>query len=1222
MRRLILVLLLTFPNIIYGAEQNTFILSDGVSTVTASVQQTGTTVLDIEIGNLNYELIGTSGSELKISLPEEFSQSRGAYMGPGTAILPTITRLIAVPFDSDPSFKVVSSNFITLDNITLAPADSEELASYQSSTVELGPDLLPELVIGQDAGIFRDLRLYSLTISPVQYDTTKHTLRVCREVEIEISHPGSQVAFYGNHLSETFLPVYRSLVDNPLVFDPIAATRGAYWIIYADVFETNIQPLADWKKAKGFDVVKISRTQLGANNYTNIKNYILARFDSCLIKPDYIVIVGDVAMPNNVGIATRAYANPLDYGNIDSDNFYTFLHGNDYFPEVLIGRISVDNTSELSSYFAKLFKYERNPYMNNTAWYRRATIVAGSDGYSLFSTRLTKLWCRETMMDHGFTQVDTFFTTYSGGVTPEEINSSINNGVAYVNYRGYGTADGWVPPTYTSSNVMQLVNTNMYPIMTSVVCATGDFNDTDTGVDVCFGETWIRAANKGGAGFIGNSNHYAHTKWTNAIDVGIYWGLFTEGVNTLAQAELMGKMTLYNAFPFNRAAGGQVELYFNSYNLLGDPEINCWTGIPQPMTVTHPDTIPLGQNRVDIHVQSAGGFPLEGAVVCIWKQNEIFASGFTGSDGNYEFQESALTAGEMRVTTILRGHIPVEDTIMYMASPLAVGYSSHTIDDDANGESLGDGDGIINPSERVELRINLANFGLSDTAYGVTAGIASEIPGISVIRAAAYYGTIMPESSVASSQPFIVTATSDIPNGTVAPFLIEIADTLGHHWHGVVRTTVQAAQISFDSVVVALDDNGQIDPGEVFGLIIYARNIGAKPLLNPTATLRCIDSHIQIVDSVVTLSSIIPGTVSNNDSHPFMAAIDNEVFVGHQLNFVAEFDGQGPQMISASFSKTVGTITSHDPIGPDNYGYYCFDNTDSAYANRPTYNWINIDTSWPSVSLSDDDVATIGLPFPVKYYGQNYDSITICDNGFVAMGTTWFPNFFNAPIPAPQDAKAMIAPFWDDFTQDPLLVYYYHDLPNAQFIIGWKNALDGDVGRNQTFEIIFLDETIWPTRTDDNDIIFQYNLVQRPESSSVGICSPDRRDGIGYLFNTSYNPGAAQLITGRAIKFTTGSLYSTVAEQSSMPGSFELSQNYPNPFNAATSIEFNVPVVEHVTLDIYNVMGQKIETLADGDFAVGRHSVVWNAGDKSSGFYFYRLKMGEKVVSRRMTLLK
>jgi hypothetical protein len=250
--------------------------------------------------------------------------------------------------------------------------------------------------------------------------------------------------------------------------------------------------------------------------------------------------------------------------------------------------------------------------------------------------------------------------------------------------------------------------------------------------------------------------------------------------------------------------------------------------------------------------------------------------------------------------------------------------------------------------------------------------------------------------------------------------------------------------------------------------------------------------------------------------------VSDNIFVGHIINFEVEFIGQGAISVFSSFNLVVGLITAGDPMGPDNHGYYCFDNNDVAYFDYPTYNWVNIDiNNWDYVDLEDDDVQTIPLPFTVKYYGQEFDTLTICDNGFIAMGSTWWPNFYNGPIPAPQNAPGMIAPFWDDIIQPGLRVYYHYDDAADRFIIGWENVYDDDNTRNQTFEIIILDESSYPTRTHDNEIVLQYNLVQGVMTSSVGICSPDRRDGIEYMFNGTYSAGASPLNNTRAIKFTT-----------------------------------------------------------------------------------------------------
>lgn len=90
----------------------------------------------------------------------------------------------------------------------------------------------------------------------------------------------------------------------------------------------------------------------------------------------------------------------------------------------------------------------------------------------------------------------------------------------------------------------------------------------------------------------------------------------------------------------------------------------------------------------------------------------------------------------------------------------------------------------------------------------------------------------------------------------------------------------------------------------------------------------------------------------------------------------------------------------------------------------------------------------------------------------------------------------------------------------------------------------------------------------------------------------------------------------------STPSDFVLNGNYPNPFNARTNIRFELPVDSDVKLEVYNMLGQRVEILVDGTMTAGYHTVVWNAADYSSGIYFYKLTAGDRVFSRRMTLTK
>ncbi|MCP4633128.1 MAG: T9SS type A sorting domain-containing protein [candidate division Zixibacteria bacterium] len=82
------------------------------------------------------------------------------------------------------------------------------------------------------------------------------------------------------------------------------------------------------------------------------------------------------------------------------------------------------------------------------------------------------------------------------------------------------------------------------------------------------------------------------------------------------------------------------------------------------------------------------------------------------------------------------------------------------------------------------------------------------------------------------------------------------------------------------------------------------------------------------------------------------------------------------------------------------------------------------------------------------------------------------------------------------------------------------------------------------------------------------------------------------------------------------------SYNSPNPFNSITTISFFLQVDSDVKIDIYNLMGQRIQTIADERYKAGEQSISWDASGMSSGIYFYKLTTGDKVHTKRMTLLK
>lgn len=89
-----------------------------------------------------------------------------------------------------------------------------------------------------------------------------------------------------------------------------------------------------------------------------------------------------------------------------------------------------------------------------------------------------------------------------------------------------------------------------------------------------------------------------------------------------------------------------------------------------------------------------------------------------------------------------------------------------------------------------------------------------------------------------------------------------------------------------------------------------------------------------------------------------------------------------------------------------------------------------------------------------------------------------------------------------------------------------------------------------------------------------------------------------------------------------IPNKHQLNQNYPNPFNPTTTLNFELSISANVEMAVYNMLGQRVATLAEGSYSAGSHSVVWDASNVGSGIYIAQLKIGDTMLQQKMTLIK
>lgn len=146
--------------------------------------------------------------------------------------------------------------------------------------------------------------------------------------------------------------------------------------------------------------------------------------------------------------------------------------------------------------------------------------------------------------------------------------------------------------------------------------------------------------------------------------------------------------------------------------------------------------------------------------------------------------------------------------------------------------------------------------------------------------------------------------------------------------------------------------------------------------------------------------------------------------------------------------------------------------------------------------------------------------------------------------------------------------------------------------------ILFFDDTLWIAQ--GNWIVKSFMPSANVDLSLLGIGS-------------FYIPGIIMDIQEQVV-FVEG--------DDKLPESFTLFQNYPNPFNPSTTISFNLNKADLVKLEIFDVLGNKIETLVNKFLQQGNYSFTFNSQGLSSGIYYYRLTSGNFMSSKKMTILK
>lgn len=1026
-------------------------------------------------------------------------------------------------------------------------------------------------------------------------------------VDLEID-----AAFEGGSSSYAFESLYRSLIVN---YEPSQTTApGVYLIITPDEFLDGIEPLANWKRKKGWDVRVAALSETGSDA-NSIKTYISNLYET--IDLEYVLLVGDAPTP------VPAFTNILNCPV--TDHPYSTISGDDFLPDIIVGRLPVSNEGELATVVAKLLRYDMSPYVDDTLWYRRALMVGANYPDYVTTALPTKRCVRDRLLARGFETVDTvFYPPVSNGV--EMITNSVNSGVLFVNYRGgRASVNKWDVPQFRIDDIYGLSNDWKLPLIVSLVCYTGSFDAPE-----CFGEAWLRAGTpyqpKGGIAFIGPGSASTSTRWNNCLDYGIYWAILEEDVPTVGQVLIRGKIELLCNFPLEQFGSSGVERYFNDYNLLGDPEMTVWRDVPERILVTHPDTLPIGSSLFAVGVEDVSHRPIENALVSAFKEGEVRATGFTDGNGICMLNIEPRTSGSLYLTVTKRGILPCLDSISVEPNNIYVGYFSHTIG----------GDGTISSGETTFVNVSLKNYG-SATATGVSAVLGAD-EYITVIDSMFEFGSIGAGEEKEGIYSFAV--SSGCRNGHAVQFTIK-SSSGNYVWSSGFIDSVSSPDFSFDTVAVAGD--GTIDPGEEENIYITVGNDGSYTAYDVDGILRNLTSTASVTDSTDYFGELMPDSTSMGT---FSVGIYSGVAVGKRVPFELFLRTADGFMDTVFFCITAGEPDTTAPLGPDEYGYYAYDDADTDFDARPTYSWVEIDTGFGGggtcLPLRDDEVKTVSLPFAFRFYGEEYTQISVCANGFLSMGVDICNDMYNWHIPSSMGPTSLVAPFWDNFDPDTTTssdstgdVFYFYDESNHRFIVEWSRVqhilgfIHEIPSELLTFEAVLMHPGYYPTPTGDGEIIFQYHTVKNDDSwhnyATVGIEDHNHQCGVEYTFANSYPPEASPIRNGRAIKFTTqppDTFLGTDKRYEGMPALLIS----PNPTFGALVIKLKGIDADlaNSRLVVYDLAGRYI---CEIPVKLPNTRIFWDGTDAggrklSQGLYFLKLSCGNVDITRKFVILR
>ena len=430
--------------------------------------------------------------------------------------------------------------------------------------------------------------------------------------------------------------------------------------------------------------------------------------------------------------------------------------------------------------------------------------------------------------------------------------------------------------------------------------------------------------------------------------------------------------------------------------------------------------------------------------------------------------------------------------------------------------------------------------------------------------------------------------------------------------NGVVTTTIEesngiaySASIQSDGKIIAAGyaDNGS---DEDFALVRYNSNgaldnsFGTNGVVTTT-----IGTSTDVVNFVATQSDgkIIAAGYSRNESYNEFAlarynsngSLDSSFGsngvvttpIGSSANvaYSAAIQSDG-KIVAAGYSSSGFTLARYNSNG-------YLDNSFGSNGVVTTTIGIVGDAAYSVAIQNDEKIVAAGN----SYNGNDYDFAIVrynpngsLDNSFGTNGVVTIPigasNDYARSAAIQSDGKIIAAGYSRSGSNYDFALIRYNSNGSLDNSFGTNGVVTTPIGKSSDY------------------------------AQSVAIQSDKKIIAAGYSFDVTD-------IDFALVRYTADPATGLEEENTNgVPVAFLLEQNYPNPFNPATTISFNLPKQSHVTLEVYNILGQEVAVLINEVKKAGNFKVQFDASSLPSGIYFYQLNAGEFVQSKKMILLK